>query len=273
MLEQLVLWWLGVVNNLLICFMSILLPLFILWVLQRFFVRMSVTRPSIFNHTTGLIGVPIHEISHCLCCIIFRHSITKVKLYSWPTSHSKSDVALGYVEHSFNPNSIYQVVGNFFIGIAPIFGGVVATGGVSLALLPGADTMMIRLFDIVNIDPPAGRYFEFYYHLNLALISELLSSLQSDWLQSPIQVSIWVFVVGAIGLYLSPSNADLLGSLKGGMYLLGFLILTDVVLGNQAFYGYLTTVFMGWSALLVVCIFMSATVLSMLCVINKLITH
>jgi hypothetical protein len=223
-----------------------------------------------FNHSTGLIGVPIHELSHCLCCIVFRHSIKKVKLYSWPSSQSGSDVALGYVEHSFNPNSLYQVIGNFFIGIAPIFGGVVATGIFSLALLPGADTMLIRLIDIASIEPPANGYFDFYLRLNTSLIIELLSSLQRGWLQNPIQASFWAFLVGATGLYLSPSNADLLGSLKGFMYLLGMLILTDIIFGNQAFYHYLTGIVMGWSALLVVCVFMSSILLSMLFIINKL---
>ena len=65
-------------------------------------------------------GVMVHEIGHALFCVIFRHKIVEMKLFS-----PEEDGTLGYVNHSYNPNSFYQRIGNFFIGTGPIWFGIV----------------------------------------------------------------------------------------------------------------------------------------------------
>ncbi len=80
--------------------------------------------------TTGWIGVPIHEIGHAFFCIPFRHKINEIKLYE------PKDGVLGYVNHSFNPKSSYQKVGNFFIGVGPILFGSVLLAVLIYFLLP-----------------------------------------------------------------------------------------------------------------------------------------
>src|SRR3954470_3261637 len=69
---------------------------------------------------TAWIGTPIHEIGHLIQCFIWGHRVTKVKLLQW----NHGDGVLGFVEHQYNRNSIYQRIGNFFIGIGPIFSGI-----------------------------------------------------------------------------------------------------------------------------------------------------
>ena len=64
-------------------------------------------------------GTVIHELSHAAMCLLFRHRVTEMKLFA-PDRHSGT---LGYVNHRFDPSSPYQVIGNFFIGLAPIIAG------------------------------------------------------------------------------------------------------------------------------------------------------
>ena len=68
----------------------------------------------------NFIGTVIHELSHAIMCLIFLHNITDIKFFSTNTG-----VEVGYVKHNYNKNNIYQLLGNFFIGIAPLLSGIV----------------------------------------------------------------------------------------------------------------------------------------------------
>ena len=76
-------------------------------------------------------GVMLHELSHAFFCIVFRHKIVEMKLFS-----PEEDGTLGYVNHQYNPKSVYQRAGNFFIGTGPIWGGVAAILFLTHLLLP-----------------------------------------------------------------------------------------------------------------------------------------
>jgi len=77
------------------------------------------------------IGTACHELGHALFCVIFRHKITELKLFSPDTKTG----TLGYVSHTYEPGSIYQTIGNFFIGIGPILLGSLAIYLTSILLL------------------------------------------------------------------------------------------------------------------------------------------
>ena len=66
---------------------------------------------------TALIGTPVHELGHLLMCYLFRHKVGKFKLVDLKAR----DGVLGYVNHEWNRKSLYQNIGNFFIGMGPIF--------------------------------------------------------------------------------------------------------------------------------------------------------
>jgi len=67
---------------------------------------------------TGWVGTPVHEAGQALFCLIFGHKITEIKFFSL-----RKDGSSGYIKHEYNSKSIYQKIGNFFIGIAPMFFG------------------------------------------------------------------------------------------------------------------------------------------------------
>lgn len=72
-------------------------------------------------YTFGFIGVPCHEISHALAAWLFGHKVTKIKLFGIGEGGLS-----GYVLHSWNPRSLYQRQGLFWIGISPLIVTLVA---------------------------------------------------------------------------------------------------------------------------------------------------
>lgn len=137
-------------------------------------------------------GVMIHEIGHAIFCLIFRHKIVEMKLFS-----PEEDATLGYVNHSYNPNSFYQRIGNFFIGTGPIWFGVAVLCLISWLLLP--NEMQISDFFSLNF---WGRW----------------------------QSYIWLYLALTISSHITLSPPDLAGSVDGGIAimataLMGFLLL------------------------------------------------
>ena len=76
---------------------------------------------GIYLGVFGWLGTIVHEAGHAGMCIAFRHRITEIEFFN-PDPVSGT---LGYVNHSYNRDSIYQTIGNFFIGIGPIILGTI----------------------------------------------------------------------------------------------------------------------------------------------------
>jgi hypothetical protein len=84
----------------------------------------------------GWLGTIIHELGHAIFCLIFGHKISEMKLFD-PDPETGT---LGYVKHSYNSKNIYQLVGNFFIGIGPI--------------LLGTAVIFLLAFWLLRLNPP-----------------------------------------------------------------------------------------------------------------------
>lgn len=177
---------------------------------------------------TGVIGTIIHELGHLLMCLLFRHRVIEVKLFK-PFS-SLSDGVLGYVSHSYNKNSIYQQIGNFFIGIAPLVMGTITIFMSFRFLLPQSYSSFIISLNLVSIEEKTA--FEF---ISLIVVN-LTSLLNTIFNISNIQtVNFWIFILlmYCISTHMSLSSADLKNSFVGLMSIfflcLGISIVSIVI--------------------------------------------
>lgn len=130
----------------------ILLPILVFGVAFYFFNK--VTKENILNNLgweayaiSGSVGVPVHEISHLTFHILFGHRITGLSLYR--PFKGREDGTLGYVSYNYNPMSLYQNIGLFFAGIAPMIGGTLVIVLMMKLLLPV--TFNSFTFDIANV--------------------------------------------------------------------------------------------------------------------------
>jgi len=166
---------------------------------------------------TGWLGVPVHELSHAVLCIVFRHRIDKLVLFQ-PDPKTGT---LGYVIHSWDGRSPWQVLGTFFIGIAPLAGGAAAILASLHFLLPGT----LRVPDIVL---PAGPGDEAgWVAMGHALRDSVAHAARAMF--SPANLASWrpwvfFYLALCIGSHISPSRPDLRGSLPGGLVFLALLL-------------------------------------------------
>ena len=153
---------------------------------------------------TGWIGVPVHELSHAAACVLFRHRVESMRLFA-PDSRTGR---LGDVRHAWDRRSLYQQVGRFFIGIAPLAGGA----GVLLALTlllgpqlpPAAAGAAGGAGGILGVArETAARATDF----GLALVDPAFLAHWTSWA--------YLYLALCIGAHMSPSGADLKGSGPG----------------------------------------------------------
>lgn len=166
---------------------------------------------------TGWLGVPLHEISHLIMCWVFRHRIVAYRLFD-PDPRTGT---LGYVHHAYQRRSLFQIAGNFFIGVAPLLAGsLVLLGGLAL-LLPGSQPPL-------SAEPvPLGLGPQLSHVVGLAgaTLDRMVSlGHLTSW-------RLWVFGVLAlcVGTHMSPSRPDLTGALPGLALLLGLLFGLNVL--------------------------------------------
>ncbi len=164
-------------------------------------------------YITGFVGTPVHELSHALMCVIFGHKITAIKLFQ-----ISDDGMLGYVEHSYNRKNIYQRIGNFFIGIAPI---VCISALLYLAAYLLLPTFTSSVSNISFSFAEAGAAFPAIW---TCIVAFFKSAVTWQW---------WVFVlVGMLlALHMTLSAADIRGAMSGLAVLLAALFIVDLVLG------------------------------------------
>lgn len=165
-------------------------------------------------------GIIVHELSHAAMALLFRHKIDKISLVQ------KADVeqTLGYVSHAWNPKSLYQQLGNFFIGMGPLFGIGLAVWLTTYVCWPQLLTALLRL------DSSQLWMGIIWWHLLIWLLLCIqfclaLNLSQADWqnIQSGIVSYIVFLAVLAVPLCFIVTNTQMLWQ-DFGRYILYFLL-------------------------------------------------
>lgn len=173
---------------------------------------------------TAWIGVPVHELGHAIMCLVFRHKIIATQFFPTDTSQG----ALGYVQHQYNQKSIYQRIGNFFIGIGPIISGITALILLMRYFVPESYSLFNTTLETtiastsINLDMIQNMFLSTFFLLkSLFTMSNLLTP--SFWL--------FLFIAICISAHIALSKPDIKGSIDGIIVMFIILFLFNIIAG------------------------------------------
>ncbi len=177
-----------------------------------------------YTYWTGWLGVPIHEMGHIIFCIIFRHKITEIQLF-------KPDPAsgvLGYVNHKYNKKSIYQKIGNFFIGAGPIIFGAVVLYITMKYLVPNNEKILGMI--AVKTSQFAGTInFGLYINVIIQTGEETFKLLFIKSNMNSVVFWIFMYISLSVASQMELSYSDLKGLRYGLLTMSGLLFIVNAV--------------------------------------------
>ena len=174
-------------------------------------------------YATGFIGTTVHELSHAAMCVLFRHRIDEIKFFQI----NSEDGTLGYVIHSSNPRNLYHRIGQYFIGVAPIFFGSVILYVAMIYFLPQTHDQINLMFSKLNSSWTSGfawfgKFGEAFFILMKSILKECFSSVLGV---------IFLLLSMCIALHMNLSTADLKGAAAAIPLLAVLLLAANFVLG------------------------------------------
>lgn len=180
-------------------------------------------------YPTAIIGTPVHELSHAILAVLFRHEVAKVKLFS---PDPKTGV-LGYVQHGYR-NTIYQLCGCFFIGIAPLIVGAGVIFVANALFFPVVNTLFLAI-DERAISGGFSTLFSSFIFFETVSIESLEGILHALDDASFIDI-MWIYLIVAVSVHMGPSTADLRNALPGVIALSIIIVLLAIIFQSEISY-------------------------------------
>lgn len=180
-------------------------------------------------YPTAVIGTPIHELSHALLAALFRHEIGKIQLFA---PDPKTGV-LGFVQHGYR-NTIYQICGCFFIGIAPLIVGAAVIFLANALFFPDVNSLFLAI-DERAISGGFSTLFSSFIFFETVSLESLKGVLHALSEASIIDI-IWLYLIIAVSVHMGPSTADLRNALPGVLALSVIIILLAIVFQSEISY-------------------------------------
>ena len=164
---------------------------------------------------TAIIGTPVHELGHYVFCKLFRHRVLSISLYK-PNQRTGN---LGSVDHSYNKKSLYQKIGNFFIGAAPLIWGSLALVLLFRFVLPHSEVVLPTVRNL-SLETPKT------FLTDVRLIGQSIFSQENFY---SVQFWVWLYISFAIAVHLAPSTEDQKTMWRGLFWIILLLILVNTI--------------------------------------------
>lgn len=170
--------------------------------------------------TTGWLGVPVHELSHALACILTRRRIRDMQLFA----PNPQDGSMGSVTYESGPHVIGWLSG-CVIGLAPLGGGTIALFGLAW-LATRAAGVDLPTPTLPAPSPDASPWlagaqvqaaFAAQAGAQLGHAAVLLWHKGSWWRGAAVG---WAYASACIAAHLVPSRVDVAGAWRGALLFL-----------------------------------------------------
>jgi len=169
---------------------------------------------------TGWLGIPVHELGHIFFCIIFGHKINNMLLYSF------NPYEIEHVDHSWNPDSLYQRIGNFFIGIGPLIFSSIIVYIIAIFLYPEIKEFFKMSFPFLEVTKSGNLFSQLTDLYNISLNALKFILIVSD----KTSLSFWIFIYISlcISSWMVLSFADIKSGWCGFQFIIIFLFILNV---------------------------------------------
>ncbi|MEG1536582.1 MAG: metalloprotease family protein [Clostridia bacterium] len=225
---------------------------FVIFFVNKLFYKVLKPKSKIGVYATAFVGVPIHELSHALMCIVFGCRISEIKLFQMDDESG----VLGYVVHEGatwrNP---YKMIGQFFIGIAPLFCGGMLIYLLYFLLMSNSFWTLSAFFADFFAEIEGG---DDYLQLLMIYFDGMLFTFENMFSAenfSSILFYVFLAISMCISLHMTLSGADIKNSTAG----LAFIIVLSLVVNTILYFAYpqgmyyLTKVVLKGSSFIIVC--------------------